>query len=176
MPSIYRVNSSSAAYESSRINTTPYIVIKEFDGVIYLQGCQRRCSVKLTLEPSAGGEQTILEVDVVFISAGRTPFTAGLDLDKIGVNTDNVSPHKAEKDGVTCVEFIAGKEGHVDYDMVPGLYTLTLRWHLLERLRNRAKAIDDAKGLVKIIVEKESDKILGVHIMSPNAGELIHER
>ncbi|MCE3215889.1 hypothetical protein HAX54_003995 [Datura stramonium] len=53
--------------------------------------------VKLTLEPSAGGDQTTLEADVVLVSAGRVPFTSGLGLDKIG------------------------KEGHVDYDLVPGV-------------------------------------------------------
>ncbi|PIA60838.1 hypothetical protein AQUCO_00300398v1 [Aquilegia coerulea] len=178
--------------------------------------------VKLTLEPSAGGEQTTLEADVVLVSAGRNPYTAGLDLDKIGVNTDKIGripvnekfatnvpgvfaigdvipgpmlAHKAEEDGVACVEFIAGKEGHVDYDMVPGVvYThpevayvgkseeqvkalgIEYRVGKFPLLANsRAKAIDDAEGLVKIIAEKESDKILGVHIMSPNAGEIIHE-
>ncbi|KAL5700708.1 dihydrolipoyl dehydrogenase [Ranunculus cassubicifolius] len=178
--------------------------------------------VKLTLEPSAGGEQTILEADIVLISAGRTPFTAGLGLDAIGVNTDKMGripvdhkfatnvpgvyaigdvvpgpmlAHKAEEDGVACVEFIAGKEGHVDYDMVPGVvYTfpevasvgkteeqvkasgVEYRVGKFPFLANsRAKAIDQAEGLVKIIAEKESDKIIGVHIMSPNAGELIHE-
>jgi dihydrolipoamide dehydrogenase len=40
---------------------------------------------------------------------------------------------------------------------------------------SRAKAIDDAEGLVKVVSEKETDKILGVHIMAPNAGEIIHE-
>ncbi|KVH99761.1 Pyridine nucleotide-disulfide oxidoreductase, NAD-binding domain-containing protein [Cynara cardunculus var. scolymus] len=46
--------------------------------------------VKLTLEPSAGGDQTILEADVVLVSAGRTPYTAGLGLDKIGVETESL--------------------------------------------------------------------------------------
>ncbi|KAG6384504.1 hypothetical protein SASPL_155673 [Salvia splendens] len=104
--------------------------------------------VKLTLEPAAGGEQTTLEADVVLVSAGRTPFTAGLQLEKIGVETDKMGrilvnerfasnvlgvyaigdvipgpmlAHKAEEDGVACVEYIAGKEGHVDYDLVPGV-------------------------------------------------------
>ncbi|KAE9455055.1 hypothetical protein C3L33_13034, partial [Rhododendron williamsianum] len=178
--------------------------------------------VKLTLEPAAGGEQSTLEADVVLVSAGRTPFTSGLGLDKIGVETDKVGriivngrfstnvqgvyaigdvipgpmlAHKAEEDGVACVEFIAGKEGHVDYDLVPGVvYThpevayvgkteeqvkalgVDYRVGKFPFLANsRAKAIDDAEGLVKILAEKESDKILGVHIMSPNAGELIHE-
>ncbi|KAI4335039.1 hypothetical protein L6164_013723 [Bauhinia variegata] len=178
--------------------------------------------VKLTLEPAAGGDQTTLEADVVLVSAGRIPFTAGLGLDKIGVETDkagrilvnerfatnvqgvyaigDVIPgpmlaHKAEEDGVACVEFIAGKHGHVDYDKVPGVvYThpevayvgkteeqvkalgVDYRVGKFPFLANsRAKAIDDAEGLVKILAEKETDKILGVHIMAPNAGELIHE-
>ncbi|KAG6396366.1 hypothetical protein SASPL_142514 [Salvia splendens] len=178
--------------------------------------------VKLTLEPAAGGEQTTLEADVVLVSAGRTPFTAGLQLEKIGAETDKIGrilvnerfatnvpgvyaigdvipgpmlAHKAEEDGVACVEYIAGKEGHVDYDLVPGVVythpevasvgkteeqvkTLGVEYRVgkFPLLANsRAKAIDDAEGLVKIIAEKESDKILGVHIMAPNAGELIHE-
>ncbi|XP_023514290.1 dihydrolipoyl dehydrogenase, mitochondrial-like isoform X1 [Cucurbita pepo subsp. pepo] len=178
--------------------------------------------VKLTLEPASGGEQTTLEADVVLVSAGRTPFTAGLGLDKLGIETDkagrilvnerfvtnvdgvyaigDVIPgpmlaHKAEEDGVACVEFIAGKIGHVDYDKVPGVvYThpevasvgkteeqvkalgVEYRVGKFPFLANsRAKAIDDAEGVVKILAEKETDKILGVHIMAPNAGELIHE-
>ncbi|GAB2222168.1 hypothetical protein Droror1_Dr00013371 [Drosera rotundifolia] len=179
-------------------------------------------TVKLTLEPSAGGEQTIFEADVVLVSAGRVPFTAGLGLELVGVETDkagrilvnerfatnvpgvyaigDVIPgpmlaHKAEEDGVACVEFIAGKEGHVDYDLVPGVVythpevasigkteeqvkTLGVEYKVGKfpfLANSRAKAIDDAEGIVKILAEKESDKILGVHIMAPNAGELIHE-
>lgn len=178
--------------------------------------------VKLTLEPAAGGEQTILEADVVLVSAGRVPFTAGLGLENLGVEMDkagrilvnerfatnvpgvyaigDVIPgpmlaHKAEEDGVACVEFIAGKHGHVDYDLVPGVVythpevasvgkteeqvkTLGVEYRVGKfpfMANSRAKAIDNAEGLVKILAEKESDKILGVHIMAPNAGELIHE-
>ncbi|KAL2922248.1 Dihydrolipoyl dehydrogenase 1 mitochondrial [Bienertia sinuspersici] len=178
--------------------------------------------VKLVVEPSTGGEQTTLEADVVLVSAGRVPFTAGLGLEKLGVEMDKVGrilvnerfasnvpgvyaigdvipgpmlAHKAEEDGFACVEFIAGKHGHVDYDMVPGVVythpevasvgkteeqvkTLGVQYRVGKfpfLANSRAKAIDDAEGLVKILAEKESDKILGVHIMSPNAGELIHE-
>lgn len=46
--------------------------------------------VKLTLEPAAGGDQTTLEADVVLVSAGRTPFTSGLGLEKLGVETDKI--------------------------------------------------------------------------------------
>ncbi|KAI0510839.1 hypothetical protein KFK09_011448 [Dendrobium nobile] len=178
--------------------------------------------VKLTLETADGGKQSTLEAYVVLVSAGRIPFTEGLGLERIGIQTDkagritvdkkfttsvpgvfaigDVIPgpmlaHKAEEDGVACVEFIAGKEGHVDYDLVPGVvYThpevasvgktedqvkatgVDYRVGKFPFLANsRAKAIDDAEGIVKIIAEKETDKILGVHIMAPNAGELIHE-
>ncbi|KAJ6816732.1 dihydrolipoyl dehydrogenase 1, mitochondrial-like [Iris pallida] len=178
--------------------------------------------VKLTLEPAAGGEQSTLEADVVLVSAGRVPFTSGLGLEKLGVETDkagritvdkkfmtsvpgvfaigDVIPgpmlaHKAEEDGVACVEFIAGKEGHVDYDLVPGVVythpevasvgkteeqvkTMGVEYRVGKfpfMANSRAKAIDDAEGLVKILAEKATDKILGVHIMAPNAGELIHE-
>lgn len=178
--------------------------------------------VKLTVEPSAGGDQTVLEADVVLVSAGRNPYTSGLGLEEIGVETDKIGripvdrkfstnvkgvyaigdvipgpmlAHKAEDDGIAVAEFIAGKEGHVDYDKVPGVvYThpevasvgkteeqvkesgVAYRVGKFPMLGNsRAKSIDDAEGLVKVIAEKETDKILGVHIMSSNAGELIHE-
>ncbi|KAL6621214.1 hypothetical protein ACP70R_033646 [Stipagrostis hirtigluma subsp. patula] len=156
--------------------------------------------VKLTLEPAAGGEQSILEADIVLVSAGRTPYTAGLGLDAIFYAIGDAIPgpmlaHKAEEDGVACVEFIAGKEGHVDYDTVPGVvYThpevasvgkteeqvkaegIAYRVGKFPLLANsRAKAIDDAEGIVKVVADKETDKILGVHIMAPNAGEIIHE-
>ncbi|XP_031097323.1 dihydrolipoyl dehydrogenase 1, mitochondrial-like [Ipomoea triloba] len=179
--------------------------------------------VKLTLEPAAGGDQTVLEADVVLVSAGRTPFTAGLQLDKIGVETDKVGrilvnesfattvpgvyaigdvipgpmlANKAMGDGVACVEFIAGKEVQLDYDMVPWVVfthpevasvgkteeqvkalgvSYSVRKSPLVTNLSRAKAIYYAEGLLKILAEKETDKILGVHIMAPNAGDLIHE-
>ncbi|KAH7404529.1 hypothetical protein KP509_15G030200 [Ceratopteris richardii] len=178
--------------------------------------------VKLTLEPSTGGEQTVLEADVVLVSAGRIPYTEGLGLKEIGVKMDkfgrlevdkhfqtnipgiygigDVIPgpmlaHKAEEDGIACVELLAGKPGHVNYDTVPGVvYThpevasvgkteeqvkaLGISYAVGKfpfMANSRARTIDDAEGLVKIIADKETDKVLGVHIMGPNAGELIHE-
>ncbi|KAL0288073.1 UNVERIFIED_CONTAM: Dihydrolipoyl dehydrogenase 1, mitochondrial [Sesamum calycinum] len=149
--------------------------------------------VKLTLEPAAGGVETD--------KAGRILVNERFATNIPGVYAiGDVIPgpmlaHKAEEDGVACVEYIAGKEGHVDYDMVPGVvYThpevasvgkteeqvkalgVDYRVGKFPFMANsRAKAIDDAEGLVKILAEKETDKILGVHIMAPNAGELIHE-
>jgi dihydrolipoamide dehydrogenase len=204
-------------------------IVPSMDGEIrkQFQRMLEKQKMKFMLKTKVVGVDTSgsgvkLTVDIVLVSAGRTPYTAGLGLDAIGVETDkggrilvnkrfmtNVNgvyaigdaipgpmlAHKAEEDGVACVEFIAGKEGHVDYDTVPGVvYThpevasvgkteeqvkassVPYQVGKFPLLANsRAKAIDDAEGLVKVVSEKETDRILGVHIMAPNAGEIIHE-
>lgn len=103
--------------------------------------------------------------------------------------------HKGEEEGVAAVEFIAGKGGHVNYNAIPSvIYTHPeVAWvgKNEEELKkagvkytkgsfpmianSRAKANDDFEGLVKVLTEKDTDKILGVHIMSNGAGELIAE-
>ena len=103
--------------------------------------------------------------------------------------------HKAEEDGVAAVEIMAGQAGHVDYDLVPGIvYThpeIASVGKTEEELKeagvkyvkgsfpfsanSRAKAIGDADGFVKILADAKSDKILGVHIIGPDAGTVIHE-
>jgi dihydrolipoamide dehydrogenase len=103
--------------------------------------------------------------------------------------------HEAEEDGFVCIELLAGKAGHVNYETVPGVvYThpevasvgkteeqvkasgVTYKVGKFPYIANsRARSIDDADGMVKIIADKETDKILGVHIMGPSAGEVIHE-
>jgi dihydrolipoamide dehydrogenase len=103
--------------------------------------------------------------------------------------------HKAEEDGVAAVEIMAGQAGHVDYDLVPGIvYThpeIASVGKTEEELKeadvkyvkgsfpfsanSRAKAVGDADGFVKILADAKSDKILGVHIIGPDAGTVIHE-
>jgi len=103
--------------------------------------------------------------------------------------------HKAEEDGVAAAEIIAGKAGHVNYNTVPGIvYTwpevasvgkteeevkaagIEYRTGKFSFMANsRARSVDDTEGLVKFIADAKTDKILGAHIMGPNAGELIHE-
>lgn len=178
--------------------------------------------VKLQLEASSGGSPSTLDADIVLVSAGRVPYTKGLGLEELGVKLDkfgrvevdnhfatnvagvyaigDVIPgpmlaHKAEDDGFACVELLAGKAGHVNYNTVPGVvYThpevasvgkteeqvkaagTAYRVGKFPFMANsRARSIDDAEGMVKIIADKETDKVLGVHIMGPSAGELIHE-
>merc|ERR1719284_1340025 len=169
---------------------------------------QKGDTVALEVAPAQGGDAKTLEADVVLVSVGRKPYTEGLGLDKVGVKTDNkgrvlvddhfktnvdgiyaigdVIPgpmlaHKAEEDGVACVELIAGKAGHVNYDTVPNIiYTdpeLAYVGKTEEQVKaiSRARAVDTTDGMVKMISDAKTDKLLGVHILGPNAGELIAE-
>lgn len=103
--------------------------------------------------------------------------------------------HKAEEEGIAAVEHILGEGGHVNYDAIPGvIYTHPeVAWvgKTEEELKSRgikykkgvfpmsansrARTNNDADGLVKILTDAETDKILGAHIMSSNAGEMISE-
>jgi dihydrolipoamide dehydrogenase len=103
--------------------------------------------------------------------------------------------HKAEEEGIAVAEFIAGQSGHVNYEIIPGvIYTSPevasvgkTEEQLNEKKINfkvgkfpfmansRAKAIDEPEGFVKILADATSDKVLGVHIIGPHAGEMIAE-
>ncbi len=163
-----------------------------------------------------------LDADVVLVATGRKPFTDGLGLEALGIEmtqrgqikTDAhwqtavpgiyaigdaiegpMLAHKAEDEGMAAAEVIAGKHGHVNYDVIPGvIYTnpevgsvgLT-EDQLKEQGRaykvgkfnfmgnGRAKANFAADGFVKILADKTTDRILGAHIIGPAAGDLIHE-
>ncbi|KAI8456148.1 dihydrolipoyl dehydrogenase [Phakopsora pachyrhizi] len=103
--------------------------------------------------------------------------------------------HKAEEEGIAIAEMIKTGHGHVNYDVIPSVvYTHPeVAWvgKTEEDLQkagvkynigkfpflanSRAKTNDDSEGMVKFLTEKETDKILGVHIIGPNAGEMIGE-
>ncbi len=103
--------------------------------------------------------------------------------------------HKAEEEGIAVAEIIAGQSGHVNYDLIPGvIYTspeVASIGKTEEQLKetkidykvgkfpfmanSRAKAIDEPEGFVKILADTNSDRVLGVHIIGPHAGELIAE-
>jgi dihydrolipoamide dehydrogenase len=163
-----------------------------------------------------------LECDRVLLAVGRVPNTDGLGLDAVGVKCDprgrvevdkhfrtNVPgvyaigdviagpmlAHKAEEEGMACVEGIAGKYCHVNYDAIPGVcYTdpeiasvgkteeqlqaanVPYRKGVFPFLANgRAKALGSTDGRVKILAHADTDRILGVHILGPRAGDLIAE-
>ena len=101
--------------------------------------------------------------------------------------------HKAEEEGIAAVELIKNGFGHVNYDVIPSvIYTYPeVAWvgKSEETLKeegvaykvgkfpflanSRAKTNDETDGFVKFVVEKETDRVLGVHIIGPNAGEMI---
>ncbi len=163
-----------------------------------------------------------LDADVVLVATGRKPFTDGLGLDALGVKmsdrgqieTDDqwrtnvegiyaigdaiagpMLAHKAEDEGMAAAEVIAGKHGHVNYGVIPGvIYThpeVATVGQTEEQLKDagraykvgkfsfmgngRAKANFAADGFVKLLADKETDRILGAHIIGPMAGDLIHE-
>ena len=163
-----------------------------------------------------------IEADVVLISVGRKPYIEGLNLENVGVETDekgkvkvnknfetNVKniyaigdviegpmlAHKAEEEGIAVAELIAGQSGHVNYDIIPSvIYTspeIASVGKTEEQLKtnknnykvgkfpfmanSRAKAIDQTEGFVKILADSLTDKVLGVHIIGPHAGEMIAE-
>lgn len=163
-----------------------------------------------------------VEADVVLCATGRRPYVDGLGLEALGVEmsqrgqikTDSqwrtnvpgiyaigdvidgpMLAHKAEDEGVACAEVIAGKHGHVNYDVIPGvIYTAPevasvgkTEQQLKEEGRAykvgkfsfmgnaRAKAVFQGEGFVKMLADKETDRVLGCHIIGPGAGDLIHE-
>ena len=163
-----------------------------------------------------------LEGDTILVATGRKPNTNGLNLGKLNmeltergqIKTDSgwqtnipsiyaigdvvegpMLAHKAEDEGMAVAEQIAGKNGHVNYQVIPSvIYTApeVASVGLTEQQakdsdrsikigkfmfmgNGRAKANFAADGFVKILADKNSDRILGAHIIGPAAGDLIHE-
>lgn len=177
--------------------------------------------VELTVEPAAGGAAETLKGDVVLVAIGRRPYTEGLGLETVGIEPDKrgviandhfrtgtggvwvigdvthgpMLAHKAEEDAVAAIENIAGKAGHVDYNLVPSVvYTAPeVAWvgQTEDQLKaggvaykvgkfpfsanSRAKVNHETDGFAKVLTDAATDRILGVHIMGPQAGELIGE-
>ena len=168
------------------------------------------------------GSEASLTSDVVLVATGRKPYTAGLGLEALGVEMgprgtikidehyatnirglyaigDAVAgpmlAHKAEDEGMAVAENVAGKHGHVNYGVIPGVIYTTpevasvgaTEEQLKEQGRAykvgkfpfmgnaRAKAVFQAEGFVKILADAATDRILGAHIIGPAAGDLIHE-
>ncbi len=181
----------------------------------------KKSGLKVQTEASAGGSPKDIDADVVLVCIGRRPFTDNLGLDGVGVATDKrgfietdhyktsvpgifavgdctVGPmlaHKAEDEGVAAAEIIAGKAGHVNYDVIPGVvYTapeIASVGKTEEDLKaagvpykkgkfpfsanSRARANHATDGFVKILAHAETDEILGVHMIGAHVGDLIAE-
>jgi dihydrolipoamide dehydrogenase len=103
--------------------------------------------------------------------------------------------HKAEDEGVACAEILAGQAGHVNYDVIPGVVYTTPEVASVgkteEELKaagvaynvgkfpftanGRSKVNQTTDGFVKILADAKTDRVLGVHIIGREAGEMIHE-
>ncbi|HZZ30238.1 MAG TPA: dihydrolipoyl dehydrogenase [Pirellulales bacterium] len=168
----------------------------------------------------AGAES--MECDRVLVAVGRTPATQNLGLETVDVALDSkgripvsegfrttaaglyaigdciagpMLAHKAEEDGVACVEGIVTGYSHVDYNLVPSVIythpeiaavgktedqlaaegTPFRKGTFPFRANARARTLADMDGKVKILAHSQTDRVLGVHIMGPRAGDLIAE-
>ncbi len=188
-----------------------------------VQGVEtNKSKAKVTYKLKKDDSEHTLDADVVLVATGRKPFTDGLGLADLGVEmtdrgqiktnahwqtnvpgiyaigdviTGPMLAHKAEDEGMAAAEVIAGKHGHVNYGVIPGvIYThpeVGSVGATEEQLKaegraykvgkfsfmgnGRAKANFAADGFVKLLADKETDRILGCHIIGPMAGDLIHE-
>ena len=178
-------------------------------------------TVALTFEPVAGGAAETLEAEVVLLAIGRRPNADGLGLESVGVvpntrgfiETDHgrtsaagvwaigdvtlgpMLAHKAEEEAVAVIETIAGKAGHVNYEVIPSVvYTypeVATVGRTEEELKaagveykvgkfpfsanSRARINHEAEGLVKVLADARTDRILGAHMVGPDVGEMVGE-
>ena len=168
------------------------------------------------------GKALEFPADKILVAVGRRPYTDALGLDKAGVSLDEkgrvrvdarlrtgapgiwalgdvvagpMLAHKAEEDGIAVAEWIAGKAGHVNWDLVPAIvYTdpevasvglgedaarargIAVSVGKFNFAANgRAIANDSTEGFVKIVADAKTDRILGAQILGRGAGELISE-
>ena len=177
---------------------------------------------RATVTATKDGQELKFDADKVLVSVGRRPFSEGLGADKAGVELDekkrikvdkhyrtNVEgiyaigdvitgpmlAHKAEDEGMACIEIIAGKAGHVNYQAIAGvIYTnpelagvgltedqakeqgIEVRIGRFPfRANSRALCNDDVEGMVKFVADAKTDRVLGAHILHHAASELIAE-
>ena len=168
------------------------------------------------------GKPVTATYDHLIVSIGRVPFTGGLDAQSVGLAVDErgfvkvddhcktnlpnvwaigdvvrgpMLAHKAEEEGVSVAERIAGQKPHVDFNTIPWvIYTSPeIAWvgQTEQQVKEagidyrvgsfpftangRARAMGDTRGLVKMVADRKTDRILGVHMIGPMVSELISE-
>lgn len=176
--------------------------------------------VVVTAEDKKGKAVTV-EGDYCLMAVGRRPYTDGLNLEGIGVNTDKgrvvvdehlrtnipnvyaigdvirgaMLAHKASEEGVYVSELIAGQKPHINYLTIPNIvYTwpeVASVGYTEEQLKQngrayksgsfpfkanaRARMNNDTEGFIKVLADKETDEILGIHMIGPRVSDMIGE-
>ena len=178
--------------------------------------------VRVEVVDREGGAAETLTTDVLLVAVGRRPYTDGLGAAELGVKLDakgrvvvdehyetNVPgvfaigdviagpmlAHKAEEEGIACVERMAGVPGHVNYACIPnvvythpelasvGLSEEDARERGIEvrvgtfpfQANGRAKALGEREGQVKLVADAATDRLLGAHIVGARASDMIAE-
>ncbi len=178
--------------------------------------------LNLALDNMLTKKEETMKADVVLIAVGRKAYTHGLGLAELGVACDDkgrvetdahfatsvkgiyaigdviagpMLAHKAEDEGIALAEILAGKAGHVNYDVIPSVvYTAPevasvglSEEQLKERgiaynagrfpfsANSRARVNDEGEGFIKILADAKTDRILGVHMIGPDVGNMIGE-
>ena len=163
-----------------------------------------------------------LHAERVLLAVGRVPFTEGLGLETVGIQVDKkgrisvddffrtsaegvhaigdviegpMLAHKAEEEGIACVEQIVNDYSHVNYDAIPAVIFTEPEIAAVGRTEDelkeqnvpyrkgsfpfrangRALSLANTSGKVKVLAHAETDRLLGVHILGPRAGDLIAE-
>jgi len=163
-----------------------------------------------------------IECDRVLLAVGRVPYTESLGLETVGVALDAkgrvpvndafatgcpglyaigdvirgpMLAHKAEEEGVACVEGIVTGHSHVDYNVIPAVVFTHPEIACVGRTEQqlqadkvdyrkgifpfmasgRARTLGETEGRIKVLADRQTDRVLGVHILGPQAGELIAE-
>jgi dihydrolipoamide dehydrogenase len=177
----------------------------------------------VTVHAEKDGQKQSFTGDRVLVAVGRKAASADLGLEQAGVRVEDrtgkvlvnehfetsapgvyaigdliagpMLAHKASEEGIACVEHLAHKGGHVNYNAIPSvIYTApevaavglteeqakeTGRPYKVGKfpfqINGRAKSLDETEGLVKVIADQQTDRILGMHIVGPRASDLIPE-
>jgi len=221
-------------YFDNVLNGMDKDISKNFKSILQKQGLKfyLKSSVETIVSKSKKGivtfvdqdtkKKTELSAEIILVATGRKPYTEGLNLEEVNIETNSTGQiqtnsnwqtnasnifaigdvisgpmlaHKAEDEGIAVAEIIAGQAGHVNLNLIPSVvYTnpevasvgktedslksegVRYKTGKFSFMGNgRAKTLFSASGFVKIIVDSESDRILGAHIIGPSAGDLIHE-
>ncbi len=226
-------NVSLIEYADSILPSMDNTISKEMARILKKQGFKIFTSTKVNAITRNGStifvnaldsnnKEVTFEGDYCLIAVGRNAFTQKLNLENVGIKTDEkgrievnnhlqtaveniyaigdvikgqMLAHKAEDEGVFVAELIAGQKPHINYNLIPGVvYTwpeVASVGKTEEELKNnkteykigqfsmralgRSRASGDTDGLVKVLSDKNTDEILGVHIISARAADLITE-